>query len=459
MCHSGWKGSECHVPTNQCIDVTCSGHGTCIVGTCICNPGYKGENCEEVDCLDPTCSGRGVCVRGECHCFVGWGGPGCESPRASCMDQCSGHGTFLPETGTCGCDPKWSGHDCSTGPRSQVQLKQPTRWHALAGNAAHTSLCRCEEGWGGAGCDQRACHPRCSEHGTCRDGRCECSPGWNGEHCTIEGCPGLCSGNGRCTLGPGGWYCVCQLGWRGPGCDTSMETACGDTKDNDGDGLVDCMDPDCCLQSSCHATPLCVGSPDPLDILQETQLSGAHGNLRSFYDRVHFLVGRESTHVIPAANPFDGSHACVIRGQVVTWDGTPLVGVNISFINNPAYGYTITRQDGSNRGCGCGCGDSSSRRCDWSGEEGPAGGRGHPRDGHEAGLPEQPQCGLQVHPAHHPHPPHRALQPHEGAPDGGRGGTPLQEVVPRAAQPLLRLPVGQNRRLQPEGLRPVGGLR
>ncbi|MGH0189845.1 UNVERIFIED_CONTAM: hypothetical protein FKN15_039253, partial [Acipenser sinensis] len=39
--------------------------------------------------------------------------------------------------------------------------------------------------------------------------------------------------------------------------------------------------------------------------------------------------------------------ACVIRGQVVTSDGTPLVGVNISFINNPKYGYTISRQDGS----------------------------------------------------------------------------------------------------------------
>jgi hypothetical protein len=37
----------------------------------------------------------------------------------------------------------------------------------------------------GAACDQRACHPRCTEHGTCRDGKCECSPGWNGEHCTI----------------------------------------------------------------------------------------------------------------------------------------------------------------------------------------------------------------------------------------------------------------------------------
>uniref|UniRef100_A0A8C7HXX0 Teneurin-4 n=1 Tax=Oncorhynchus kisutch TaxID=8019 RepID=A0A8C7HXX0_ONCKI len=338
MCHSGWKGGECDVPTNQCIDVTCSGHGTCIVGTCICNPAYKGENCEEVDCLDPTCSGRGVCVRGECHCFVGWGGSGCESTRASCMDQCSGHGAFLTDTGTCSCDPNWTGQDCST-----EICAADCGGHGIC----MSGTCRCDDGWMGAGCDQRACHPRCSEHGTCKEGKCECSPGWNGEHCTMEGCPSLCNGNGRCTLGNNGWYCVCQLGWRGTGCDTSMETACSDRKDNDGDGLVDCMDPDCCLQASCHTTGLCVGSPDPLDIIQETQLSSTQNNLQSFYDRVRFLVGRDSTHVIPGANLFDGSHACVIRGQVVTSDGTPLVGVNISFINNPAYGYTITRQDGS----------------------------------------------------------------------------------------------------------------
>lgn len=43
---------------------------------------------------------------------------------------------------------------------------------------------------------------------------------------------------------------------------------------------------------------------------------------------------------------FSHRHACVIRGQVMTSDGTPLVGVNISFINNPLFGYTISRQDG-----------------------------------------------------------------------------------------------------------------
>uniref|UniRef100_A0A8C0FR83 Teneurin-4 n=1 Tax=Bubo bubo TaxID=30461 RepID=A0A8C0FR83_BUBBB len=325
LCHSGWKGAECDVPTNQCIDVSCNNHGTCIMGTCICNPGYKGESCEEVDCMDPTCSGRGVCVRGECHCSVGWGGTNCETPRATCLDQCSGHGTFLPDTGLCSCDPNWTGHDCS------IEIcAADCGGHGICVGGT----CRCEEGWMGTACDQRACHPRCNEHGTCRDGKCECSPGWNGEHCTIEGCPGLCNGNGRCTLDMNGWHCVCQLGWRGAGCDTSMETACGDGKDNDGDGLVDCMDPDCCLQPLCHINALCLGSPDPLDIIQETQAPVSQQSLHSFYDRIKFLIGKDMN--------FDS-----VRGQVMTADGTPLVGVNISFVNNPLFGYTISRQDGS----------------------------------------------------------------------------------------------------------------
>ena len=47
QCYSGWKGTECDVPANQCIDIHCGGHGICIVGACICNTGYKGDNCEE----------------------------------------------------------------------------------------------------------------------------------------------------------------------------------------------------------------------------------------------------------------------------------------------------------------------------------------------------------------------------------------------------------------------------
>ncbi|XP_027538729.1 teneurin-2 isoform X9 [Neopelma chrysocephalum] len=345
LCYSGWKGPECDVPISQCIDPSCGGHGSCIEGNCVCSVGYKGENCEEVDCLDPTCSNHGVCVNGECLCSPGWGGVNCELPRAQCPDQCSGHGTYLSDTGLCSCDPNWMGPDCSV---EVCSVDCGTHGVCMGG------ACRCEEGWTGVACDQRVCHPRCTEHGTCKDGKCECREGWNGEHCTIgrqttgtetDGCPDLCNGNGRCTLGQNSWQCVCQSGWRGPGCSVAMETACADNKDNEGDGLVDCLDPDCCLQSTCQNSLLCRGSRDPLDIIQQSH-SGAPA-VKSFYDRIKLLVGKDSTHIIPGENPFNSSLVSLIRGQVVTTDGTPLVGVNVSFVKYPKYGYTITRQDGT----------------------------------------------------------------------------------------------------------------
>ncbi|XP_074169975.1 teneurin-2 isoform X5 [Rhinolophus sinicus] len=345
QCYSGWKGAECDVPMNQCIDPACGGHGSCIDGNCVCSAGYKGEHCEEVDCLDPTCSSHGVCVNGECLCSPGWGGLNCELARVQCPDQCSGHGTYLPDTGLCSCDPNWMGPDCSI---EVCSVDCGTHGVCIGG------ACRCEEGWTGAACDQRVCHPRCIEHGTCKDGKCECREGWNGEHCTIgrqtagtetDGCPDLCNGNGRCTLGQNSWQCVCQTGWRGPGCNVAMETSCADNKDNEGDGLVDCLDPDCCLQSACQNSLLCRGSRDPLDIIQQGQTDLPA--VKSFYDRIKLLAGKDSTHIIPGDNPFNSSLVSLIRGQVVTTDGTPLVGVNVSFVKYPKYGYTITRQDGT----------------------------------------------------------------------------------------------------------------
>ncbi|KAM8895637.1 teneurin-1 isoform 2-T2 [Lycaon pictus] len=346
VCRNGWKGPECDVPEEQCIDPTCFGHGTCIMGVCICVPGYKGEICEEEDCLDPMCSSHGICVKGECHCSTGWGGVNCETPLPICQEQCSGHGTFLLDAGVCSCDPKWTGSDCST---------ELCTMECGSHGVCSRGICQCEEGWVGPTCEERSCHSHCAEHGQCKDGKCECSPGWEGDHCTIahyldavrDGCPGLCFGNGRCTLDQNGWHCVCQVGWSGIGCNVVMEMLCGDNLDNDGDGLTDCVDPDCCQQSNCYVSPLCQGSPDPLDLIQQSQPLFSQHTSRLFYDRIKFLIGKDSTHVIPPEISFDSRRACVIRGQVVAVDGTPLVGVNVSFLHHSDYGFTISRQDGS----------------------------------------------------------------------------------------------------------------
>uniref|UniRef100_A0A3Q3G231 Teneurin transmembrane protein 3 n=1 Tax=Labrus bergylta TaxID=56723 RepID=A0A3Q3G231_9LABR len=330
QCYSGWKGTECDVPANQCIDIHCGGHGICIIGACICNTGYKGENCEEVDCIDPSCSAHGVCIHGECHCQPGWGGASCEIAKAMCPDQCSGHGTHNAETNTCTCDQNWTGPDCS------LEVCEVD-----CGNhgVCYGGVCRCEEGWTGTLCDQKACHPMCTKNGVCKEGKCECDQGWTGEHCNIgewitHGCPGLCNNNGRCTLEASGWHCICQSGWRGAGCHVAMETLCTDGKDNEGDGLADCMDPDCCLQPSCQNQHL---SPSSLAPQQAA---------RSFYQRIHFLLGPESTQVVTEESPFNKSLVSIIRGQVLTADGTPLIGVNVTFVHYPEHGYTVTRKDG-----------------------------------------------------------------------------------------------------------------
>ncbi|CAL8261650.1 unnamed protein product [Lota lota] len=338
QCFSGWKGPECDVQTSQCIDPQCGGHGACVGGECVCNAGRKGNYCEQVDCMDPVCSGHGACHHSECHCNPGWGGAVCEVLKTTCPEQCSNHGTFSTESGSCVCDAKWTGVDCSV---ELCVVDCGSHGVCLSGS------CHCEEGWAGPECLQRDCHPRCIDHGVCREGKCDCHQGWTGEHCTIDGCPGLCNNNGRCVLDHNVWHCVCQAGWRGLGCHVATETLCSDGKDNEGDGLVDCLDPDCCPQPSCQNQPSCQGAPDPAVIATQGQGSAfLQPTARSFYDRISFLIGPGGSHVIPGNNPFNSSLVSVIRGQVVTGDGTPLIGVNVSFLRYPEYGHTLTREDG-----------------------------------------------------------------------------------------------------------------
>ena len=59
---------------NYCVLAPeCFGHGTKTNGTCVCDAGYTGTNCQT------ECSGHGTITNGACVCSSGWYGPLCDS--------------------------------------------------------------------------------------------------------------------------------------------------------------------------------------------------------------------------------------------------------------------------------------------------------------------------------------------------------------------------------------------
>uniref|UniRef100_A0A1A9WCA4 Tenascin-like protein n=1 Tax=Glossina brevipalpis TaxID=37001 RepID=A0A1A9WCA4_9MUSC len=337
ICNPGWKGKECSLRHDECEIADCKGHGHCVSGKCQCMRGYKGKFCEEVDCPHPTCSSHGFCADGTCICKKGWKGPDCaimDQDALQCLPDCSGHGTFDLDSQTCTCEAKWSGDDCS---KELCDLDCGQHGRCIG------DACTCDDSWGGEYCNTKLCDLRCNEHGQCKNGTCLCVTGWNGKHCTIEGCPSSCSNHGQCRVsGEGQWECRCYEGWDGPDCGIALELNCGDSKDNDKDGLVDCEDPECCASHVCKTSQLCVSAPKPIDVLLRKQPPAITA---SFFERMKFLIDESSLQNYAKLETFNESRSAVIRGRVVTSLGMGLVGVRVS-TTTLLEGFTLTRDDG-----------------------------------------------------------------------------------------------------------------
>jgi hypothetical protein len=81
----------------------------------------------------------------------------------------------------------------------------------------------------------------CGAEGFCVEGVSDAGPGIDGD---VDRCAGRCGEPDGAFCGIG---CVCMEG-------VATEVNCNDGIDNDGDGLVDCQDPDC---PSCMGTLSC----------------------------------------------------------------------------------------------------------------------------------------------------------------------------------------------------------
>eukprot|EP00939_MAST-03C_sp_MAST-3C-sp1_P003071 g3071.t1 len=149
-------------------DGTCSLRGVCDKTTfeCTCFPGFKGNDCAEIECpLGPAwfavaaetndgharlveCSNMGACdsTTGQCLCRPGFVGANCavmDCPTASgSLNACSGHGECLF---------MWELAE-SAGFTYGAIPNSPSQW-----DSKMIKGCQCSDGWEGIDCSERSC--------------------------------------------------------------------------------------------------------------------------------------------------------------------------------------------------------------------------------------------------------------------------------------------------------------
>ena len=74
------------------------------------------------------------------------------------------------------------------------------------------------------------------------------------------------------------------------------------------DGLLDCMDPDCCASPECASNMFCHAPYDPAEILLRKQ---APSTTASFYEKMKFLVEEDSVQMDTSKSAFNERYGFV----------------------------------------------------------------------------------------------------------------------------------------------------
>ncbi|XP_059850449.1 tenascin-R-like isoform X8 [Hypanus sabinus] len=218
LCNPGWKGENCSEP--ECPE-NCNDRGTCIDGKCVCDAGFTGDDCGIDGSCPNDCSDQGRCINGVCSCFEGYAGEDCS--QELCLNNCSGQGMCID--GRCVCDEGLTGEDC----KDLACLNNCyNRGRCVDGE------CICDEGFADADCSEIICPKDCYDRGRCIEGVCYCDEGFTGEDCGEVACLNNCSDSGLCVNG----QCVCLEGYTGEDC---SQLAC----------LNNCNDHGICVDGEC----------------------------------------------------------------------------------------------------------------------------------------------------------------------------------------------------------------
>lgn len=150
---------------DYCNPDPCIPNGTCRYGTCICNPGFKGDNCQEEDNVINTCQGGNFGSNCEYEASQ-------ECKTSYCLRNSSQNPEFNP---TC----RGEQLEC-TGPGPRENCIKPDDWDTFGNTLNNSPECiHCSSEIGVSGYDG------CGKNGTCNTDNtgCDCNAGFTGDYC------------------------------------------------------------------------------------------------------------------------------------------------------------------------------------------------------------------------------------------------------------------------------------
>uniref|UniRef100_A0A673W043 Notch receptor 2 n=1 Tax=Salmo trutta TaxID=8032 RepID=A0A673W043_SALTR len=177
-CRLGYTGRHCESMVDLCQSKPCHNSGTCSMNmssvhgyTCICQPGFTGFNCGEVEgynCAKLRCQNGGHCQetqvgRPHCRCQPGFSGPRCETVHSCQNRPCLNGGTCMKDPHyqySCHCPAHFSGRHCE----NVIFDPSPS-------TPASCPYVECEQHSG-----DKVCDPQCNSH--------ECQ--WDGGDCSLH---------------------------------------------------------------------------------------------------------------------------------------------------------------------------------------------------------------------------------------------------------------------------------
>ncbi|KAI3384105.1 hypothetical protein SNEBB_009398 [Seison nebaliae] len=247
ICQDGWKGDNCEISTIVSCDNYNCGKGECQIvdgkQKCKCYMGYSGNLCELDKCSSDPCKNNGTCkVYGsyyKCECLPNFTGSHCEELIDYCLsDPCENDGIctndMIGSSYKCECISPFVGLNCS-------QLN--CTLDCVNGNCTienGTAVCNCMTNYTGKLCDMEICSNMTCLNGMCNlMGGCDCAIGWTGEQCQIDRCENVtCLNDGKCIFDAqiNNITCQCSPSFTGDDCSMSLTVEnCNGTSCNSSD--------------------------------------------------------------------------------------------------------------------------------------------------------------------------------------------------------------------------------